>query len=99
MAPLLRHLLVDWRRVRPAAGAPRDYLARLMDAFEGAGLPIRPAARRGGANGAGVGGAAHRAGAGATSGRPAVGARCCAPLLMQGPWPRSAPPNPTRSPA
>jgi hypothetical protein len=54
MATLLRHLLVDRRRVRPAAGAPRDYLARLMDAFEGAGLPIRPAARRGGANVAGV---------------------------------------------
>jgi LuxR family transcriptional regulator, maltose regulon positive regulatory protein len=31
-----------------AAGVPREYLARLAEAFEEAGLPIRPPVRRGG---------------------------------------------------
>jgi LuxR family transcriptional regulator, maltose regulon positive regulatory protein len=49
MAALLHELLVDRRHERlAAAGAPRAYLARLAEAFEQAGLPIRPALRRGG---------------------------------------------------
>jgi len=38
------------RPPRPAAadGIPREYLARLADAFEQAGLPIRPPTSRGG---------------------------------------------------
>jgi hypothetical protein len=40
-------LLASRRQQRPAAAIPRDYLARLADAFERAGLPIRPPARRG----------------------------------------------------
>jgi LuxR family maltose regulon positive regulatory protein len=49
MAALLRQLLAGRRHEQPAAaGAPREYLARLADAFEQAGLPIRPPARRGG---------------------------------------------------
>jgi LuxR family transcriptional regulator, maltose regulon positive regulatory protein len=44
MAALLHKLLRGRRQARPAAivTAPRDYLARLVDAFEQAGLPIRP---------------------------------------------------------
>jgi LuxR family maltose regulon positive regulatory protein len=50
MAALLRQLLADRRQERPAAAtsAPREYLARLVDTFEQAGLPIRLPARRGG---------------------------------------------------
>jgi LuxR family maltose regulon positive regulatory protein len=49
MAALLRQLLADRRQDRPAAAAaPRDHLARLVDAFEQAGLPVRPPVRRGG---------------------------------------------------
>jgi len=49
MAGLLRQLLAGRRQERPAAaGAPREYLARLVDAFEQAGLPIRPPVGRGG---------------------------------------------------
>jgi LuxR family transcriptional regulator, maltose regulon positive regulatory protein len=49
MAGLLRQLLAGRRQQRPAAaGAPREYLARLVDAFEQAGLPVRPPAGRGG---------------------------------------------------
>jgi LuxR family maltose regulon positive regulatory protein len=49
MAALLRQLLAGRRQERPAtaATAPREYLARLADAFEQAGLPIRPPAGRG----------------------------------------------------
>jgi LuxR family transcriptional regulator, maltose regulon positive regulatory protein len=48
MAALLHQLLAARRQQRPAAvGAPREYLARLVDAFAQAGLPIRPPARRG----------------------------------------------------
>jgi LuxR family transcriptional regulator, maltose regulon positive regulatory protein len=49
MAALLREL-VDRRQQRPAAAdaVPRDYLARLVEAFEQAGLPVRLPARRGG---------------------------------------------------
>jgi LuxR family transcriptional regulator, maltose regulon positive regulatory protein len=49
MAALLREL-VDRRQERSAAPAavPRDYLARLVEAFERAGLPVRPPVRRGG---------------------------------------------------
>jgi LuxR family transcriptional regulator, maltose regulon positive regulatory protein len=49
MAALLRQLLVSQRQERPATAAtvPREYLARLVDAFEQAGLPIRPAVGRG----------------------------------------------------
>jgi LuxR family transcriptional regulator, maltose regulon positive regulatory protein len=50
MAALLHKLLADRRQQRlGAAGAvPREDLARLVDAFEQAGLPVRPPARRGG---------------------------------------------------
>jgi LuxR family transcriptional regulator, maltose regulon positive regulatory protein len=49
MAALLRQLLADRRQEHPApAGAPRDQLARLVDAFEQASLPVRGAVRRGG---------------------------------------------------
>jgi LuxR family transcriptional regulator, maltose regulon positive regulatory protein len=50
MAALLRQLLVGRRQQRlAAAGAvPPGYLARLVDAFEQAGLPIRAPVRRGG---------------------------------------------------
>ena len=50
MAALLHQLLVDRRQERPEAAdaIPREYLACLVDAFEQAGLPIRPPARRGG---------------------------------------------------
>ncbi len=49
MAALLRQLLVGRRQERPAvAAAPPDYLARLVDAFEQAGLPVRLPVRRGG---------------------------------------------------
>jgi LuxR family transcriptional regulator, maltose regulon positive regulatory protein len=49
MAALLHRLLAGWRRERlAAAGAiPREYLARLVDAFEQAGLPVRAPAGRG----------------------------------------------------
>jgi LuxR family maltose regulon positive regulatory protein len=49
MAALLRRLLADRRQERPAApAAPRDHLARLVDAFEEAGLPVRLPVRTGG---------------------------------------------------
>jgi LuxR family transcriptional regulator, maltose regulon positive regulatory protein len=48
MAGLLRQLLVGRRHQRLSAAAPREYLARLVEAFEQAGLPIRPAVGRGG---------------------------------------------------
>jgi LuxR family maltose regulon positive regulatory protein len=55
MAALLRQLLADRRQERPAAGgAPQEYLARLVDAFEQAGHPVRPPVRRGGAVVAGL---------------------------------------------
>jgi LuxR family maltose regulon positive regulatory protein len=43
MAALLRQLLAGRRQERPSAAvtAPREYLARLVDAFEQAGLPVR----------------------------------------------------------
>ena len=49
MAALLREL-VDRRQERSAAAdaVPRDYLARLVDAFERAGLPVRLPVRHGG---------------------------------------------------
>jgi LuxR family transcriptional regulator, maltose regulon positive regulatory protein len=49
MAALLREL-VGHKQERPAAAdaVPRDYLARLVDAFEQAGLPVRLPVRRGG---------------------------------------------------
>jgi LuxR family transcriptional regulator, maltose regulon positive regulatory protein len=49
MAALLRELLVSRRQgqVALAEAVPREYLARLVEAFEQAGLPIRPPARRG----------------------------------------------------
>jgi LuxR family maltose regulon positive regulatory protein len=49
MATLLHQLLAGQRRERlAAAGAvPREYLARLVDAFEQAGLPVRAPAGRG----------------------------------------------------
>jgi LuxR family maltose regulon positive regulatory protein len=49
MAGLLHKLLVSRRREQLAAAGvvPREYLARLVDAFERAGLPIRPPGRRG----------------------------------------------------
>jgi LuxR family maltose regulon positive regulatory protein len=48
MAALLHQLLAGRRRERlAAAGAPREYLARLVDAFEQAGLPVRAPAGRG----------------------------------------------------
>jgi LuxR family transcriptional regulator, maltose regulon positive regulatory protein len=50
MAALLHQLLAGRRQQRPAAvdAIPREYLARLVDAFERAGLPIRPPVGRGG---------------------------------------------------
>jgi LuxR family transcriptional regulator, maltose regulon positive regulatory protein len=50
MAALLRQLLSGRRQERPAAvdGPPSDYLVRLVEAFEQAGLPVRPPVRRGG---------------------------------------------------
>jgi LuxR family transcriptional regulator, maltose regulon positive regulatory protein len=49
MAGLLRQLLADRRQERPAVAAvPRDHLARLVDAFEQADLPVRPPVRTGG---------------------------------------------------
>ena len=50
MAGLFRQLLAGRRQQRPAAAdaIPREYLARLADAFEQAGLPIRPSTSRGG---------------------------------------------------
>ena len=49
MAALLRQLLADRRQEGPAvADAPREYLARLVEAFERAGLPVRLPVRRGG---------------------------------------------------
>ena len=49
MAALLRQLLAARRQEGPASGdLPRDHLARLVDAFEQAGLPVRPPVRRGG---------------------------------------------------
>jgi LuxR family transcriptional regulator, maltose regulon positive regulatory protein len=49
MAALLREL-VGRRQERPAAAAaaPRDHLARLVEAFEQAGLPVRHPVRHGG---------------------------------------------------
>lgn len=55
MAAVLHQLLAGRQREPPAASdAPRAYLARLVDAFEQAGLPIRPPARRGGVAVAGL---------------------------------------------
>jgi LuxR family transcriptional regulator, maltose regulon positive regulatory protein len=50
MATLLHQLLAGRRqqRVAAAGAVPRPYLARLVDAFEQAGLPIHPPVRRGG---------------------------------------------------
>ena len=50
MAALLHQLLAGRRQERPAgAGAvPREHLARLVEAFEQTGLPIRPPVGRGG---------------------------------------------------
>ena len=49
MAALLRELLVAQRRqVALADAVPREYLARLAEAFERAGLPVRPPVGRGG---------------------------------------------------
>jgi LuxR family maltose regulon positive regulatory protein len=50
MAALLRELLAGRRQqqVALADAVPREYLARLVDAFEQAGLPIRPPTSRGG---------------------------------------------------
>jgi LuxR family transcriptional regulator, maltose regulon positive regulatory protein len=48
MAALFRELLARRRRARPATVAgPRDHLARLVEAFEQADLPIRPPASHG----------------------------------------------------
>jgi LuxR family maltose regulon positive regulatory protein len=47
MAALLRQLLAGRRQERPAA-APGDHLARLVAAFEQAGLPVRHPVRTGG---------------------------------------------------
>jgi LuxR family maltose regulon positive regulatory protein len=48
MAALFRELLARRRRTRPATvAAPRDHLARLVEAFEQADLPIRPTASHG----------------------------------------------------
>jgi LuxR family maltose regulon positive regulatory protein len=56
MAALLRQLLAGRRQEPPAAAAapPRDHLARLVAAFERAGLPVRPPVRHGGAVVAGL---------------------------------------------
>jgi len=50
MATLLRHLLAGRRQgqVALAEAVPPEYLARLVEAFEQAGLPIRPPTSRGG---------------------------------------------------
>ena len=50
MAALVRQLLADRRQEGPAAAgvAAGDHLARLVDAFEQAGLPVRLPVRRGG---------------------------------------------------
>jgi LuxR family maltose regulon positive regulatory protein len=49
MAALLRQLLAGRRQEHPAAAAvPREYLARLVEAFEQAGLPVRLPVRSGG---------------------------------------------------
>jgi len=49
MAALVRELLVSRRPARPwAVAVPREYPARLVEAFEQAGLPIRPPVSRGG---------------------------------------------------
>jgi LuxR family maltose regulon positive regulatory protein len=50
MAALLHDLLAGRRQeqVAPADAVPRDHLAHLVDAFEQAGLPIRPPVGRGG---------------------------------------------------
>jgi LuxR family transcriptional regulator, maltose regulon positive regulatory protein len=50
LAALVRQLLVSRRQEQPALAeaVPREYLARLADAFEQAGLPIRPPTSRGG---------------------------------------------------
>jgi LuxR family transcriptional regulator, maltose regulon positive regulatory protein len=55
MAALVREL-VGRRQERPAAAdaVPRDYLARLVEAFEQAGLPARLPVRRGGVAVAGL---------------------------------------------
>jgi LuxR family maltose regulon positive regulatory protein len=55
MAALLREL-AGRRQDRPAAvdAVPRDYLARLVEAFEQAGLPVRLPVRRGGVAVAGL---------------------------------------------
>jgi LuxR family maltose regulon positive regulatory protein len=49
MAALLHQLLAGRRQgqVALAEAVPREYLARLVEAFEQAGLPIRPPVRRG----------------------------------------------------
>jgi LuxR family maltose regulon positive regulatory protein len=49
MAALLHQLLAGRRQERPSAAvtAPREHLARLVEAFEQAGLPIRAPAGRG----------------------------------------------------
>jgi LuxR family maltose regulon positive regulatory protein len=49
MAALLRKLLLGRRSEQTAAAgpAPRDYLARLVESFEQAGLPMRPPTRPG----------------------------------------------------
>jgi LuxR family transcriptional regulator, maltose regulon positive regulatory protein len=56
MAALLHPLLVSRRQEQPALAeaVPREYLARLADAFEQAGLPVRPSVGRGGAVVAGL---------------------------------------------
>jgi LuxR family maltose regulon positive regulatory protein len=49
MATLLHKLLAGrrWQQLVAAGATPREYLARLAEAFEQAGLPVRPPARRG----------------------------------------------------
>jgi LuxR family transcriptional regulator, maltose regulon positive regulatory protein len=49
MAALLRKLVMSRRQERAATAAypPREHLARLLDAFEQAGLPVRPPVRGG----------------------------------------------------
>jgi LuxR family transcriptional regulator, maltose regulon positive regulatory protein len=48
MAALFRTLLATRRHTQAASGAAeQEYLSRLVEAFEQAGLPIRPPARRG----------------------------------------------------
>jgi LuxR family transcriptional regulator, maltose regulon positive regulatory protein len=50
MAGLLHQLLAGRRQEQVAAAdaVPREYLARLVEAFEQAALPVRPPVRRGG---------------------------------------------------